>query len=171
MQMDENMYTILYRFIKIMTHECILTCVYVMKTVNRNPHSNEMRLTDRYNVHVCPCNNVGDILHKKASVSVRNVHDSVLRFTVSFLLINSRSSLDLLYLAITSIKICSSIVNFFQNFVQYWYTSIVIQLWIYEIAWIFYSVLDCFILEGSCYQLLKSILKVQVHCVSFNWHI
>jgi hypothetical protein len=26
---------------------------------------------------------------------------------------------DLLYLAI----ICSSIVNFFQNFVQYWYTS------------------------------------------------
>ena len=44
---------------------------------------------------------------------------------------------DLLYLAITSIKICSSIVNFFQNFVQYWYTSIVIQLWKYEIAWIF----------------------------------
>ena len=78
---------------------------------------------------------------------------------------------DLLYLAITSITICSSIVNFFQNFVQYWYTSIVIQLWRYEIAWIFYSVLDCFILEGSCYQLLKSILKVQVHCVSFNWHI
>ena len=65
MQMDENMYTILYRFIKIMTHECILTCVYVMKTVNRNLHSNEMRLTDRYNVHICPCNNVGDILHKK----------------------------------------------------------------------------------------------------------
>ena len=31
----------------------------------------------------------------------------------------------------------------------------------------FYSVLDCYILEGSCYQLLKSILKVQVHCVSF----
>jgi hypothetical protein len=67
--------------------------------------------------------------------------------------------LDLLYLAITSIKICSSIVIFFQNFVQYWYTSIVIQLWKYEIAWIFYSVLDCFILEGSCYQLLKSILN------------
>ena len=74
MQMDENMYTILYRFIKIMTHECILTCVYVMKTVNRNPHSNEMRLTDRYNAHICPCNNVGDILHKKASVSVHNYH-------------------------------------------------------------------------------------------------
>ena len=72
MQMDENMYTILYRFIKIMTHECILTCVYVMKTVNRNPHSNEM--TDRYNVLICPCNNVGDILHKKASVSVHNYH-------------------------------------------------------------------------------------------------
>ena len=53
MQMDENMYTILYHFIKSMTHECILTCVYVMKTVNRNPHSNEMRLTDRYNVHTC----------------------------------------------------------------------------------------------------------------------
>ena len=35
---------------------------------------------------------------------------------------------DLLYLAITSIKICSSIVNFFQNVVQYWYTSNVIQL-------------------------------------------
>ena len=31
--------------------------------------------------------------------------------------------LDLLYLPITSIKICSSIVNFFQNFVQYWYTG------------------------------------------------
>ena len=27
----------------------------------------------------------------------------------------------------------------------------------------FYSVLDCFILEGSCYQLLKSILKVVYH--------
>ena len=40
--------------------------VYVMKTVNRNPHSNEMRLTDRYNVHICPCNNVGDILHKQS---------------------------------------------------------------------------------------------------------
>ena len=51
--MDENMYTILYRFIKIMNHECIFTCVYVMNTVNRNPHSNEMRLTDRYNVHTC----------------------------------------------------------------------------------------------------------------------
>jgi hypothetical protein len=59
---------------------------------------------------------------------------------------------DLLYLAITSIKICSSIVNFFQNFVQYWYTSNVIQLWKYEIAWIFYSVLDCFILEGAVKQ-------------------
>ena len=74
MQMDENMYTILYRFIKIMTHECILTRVYVMKTVNINPHSNELRLTDRYKVHICPCNNVGDILHKKASVSVHNYH-------------------------------------------------------------------------------------------------
>ena len=74
MQMHENMYTILYRFIKIMTHECTLTCVYVMTTVNRNPHSNEMRLTDRYNVHICPCNNVGDILHKKSSVSVHNAH-------------------------------------------------------------------------------------------------
>ena len=72
MQMDENMYTILYGFIKIMTHECILTCVYMMKTVNRNSHSNEMRLTDRCNVHICPCNNVGDILHKKACVSVHN---------------------------------------------------------------------------------------------------
>jgi hypothetical protein len=40
--------------------------------------------------------------------------------------------LGLLYLVITSIKICSSIVNFFQNFVQYWYTSNVIQLWKYE---------------------------------------
>ena len=57
-----------------MTHECILTCVYVIKTVNRNPHSKEMRLTDRYNVHICPCNNVGDILHKKATVSVHNYH-------------------------------------------------------------------------------------------------
>ena len=60
-----------------MTHECILTCVYVMKTVNRNPHSNEMRLTDRYNVHIYApqaCNNVGDILHKKASVPVHNYH-------------------------------------------------------------------------------------------------
>jgi 3-methyladenine DNA glycosylase/8-oxoguanine DNA glycosylase len=27
--------------------------VYVMKTVNRNLHSNEMRLTDRYNVQYC----------------------------------------------------------------------------------------------------------------------
>jgi hypothetical protein len=26
--------------------------VYVMKTINRNPHSNEMRLTDRYNVKI-----------------------------------------------------------------------------------------------------------------------
>ena len=70
-----------------------------------------------------------------------------------------------LYLAITSIKICSSIVNFFQNFVQYWYTSMavilfsnVIQLWKYEIAWIFYSVLDCFILEGSQEQLLQELV-------------
>jgi hypothetical protein len=57
-----------------MTHECILTCAYVMKTVNRNLHSNEMRLTDRYNVNtcICPCNNFRDILHKKASVSVHN---------------------------------------------------------------------------------------------------
>lgn len=55
-----------------MTHECILTCVYVMKTVNRNLHSNEMRLTDRYNVNTC--NNFRDILHKKASVSVHNYH-------------------------------------------------------------------------------------------------
>jgi uncharacterized membrane protein len=29
----------------------------------------------------------------------------------------------------------------------------------------FYSVLDCFILEGSCYQLLKSILKVVYHFI------
>jgi hypothetical protein len=49
-------------------------CVYVMKTVITDPHSNEMRLTDRYNVHTCPCNNVGDILNKKASVSVHNYH-------------------------------------------------------------------------------------------------
>ena len=57
-----------------MTHECILTCAYVIKTVNRNLHSNEMRLTDRYNVNtcICPCNNFRDILHKKASVSVHN---------------------------------------------------------------------------------------------------
>jgi hypothetical protein len=52
MQMDENMYTILYRFIKSMTHECILTCVYVMKTVNRNPHLNEMRLTDKFQIQL-----------------------------------------------------------------------------------------------------------------------
>jgi hypothetical protein len=33
--------------------ECILTCVYGMWwKINRNPHSNEMRLTDRYNVHI-----------------------------------------------------------------------------------------------------------------------
>ena len=45
-----------------------------MKTVNRNLHSNEMRLTDRYNVNtcICPCNNFRDILHKKPSVSVHN---------------------------------------------------------------------------------------------------
>ena len=57
------------------------------------------------------------------------------------------------------IKNCSSIVIFFQNFVQYWYTSNVIKI------------LDCFILGGSCHQLLKNILKVQVHCVSFYWHL
>ena len=59
----------------------------------------------------------------------------------------------------TGIKICSSIVICFQNFVQYWYTSNVIKI------------LDCFILGGSCHQLLKNILKVQVHCVSFYWHL
>ena len=36
--------------------------------------------------------------------------------------------LDLLYLVITSIIFFSSIVNFFQNFVQYWYTSNVIKI-------------------------------------------
>ena len=41
---------------------------------------------------------------------------------------SSLEFLDLLYLAITSIKKNSSIVNFFQNFVQYWYTSNVIKI-------------------------------------------
>jgi hypothetical protein len=103
-------------------------------------------------------------------LAFKKSHPSQLHYNINIWLFPGHRS-DLLYLAITSIKICSSIVNFFQNFVQYWYTNIVIQLWKYEIAWIFYSILDCFILEGSCYQLLKSILKVQVHCVSFYWHL
>jgi hypothetical protein len=39
MQMDENMYTtgILYRFINIMTHECILTCVYAEMQLTVGP--------------------------------------------------------------------------------------------------------------------------------------
>ena len=41
---------------------------------------------------------------------------------------NALKYADLLYLVITSIKICSSIVNFFQNFVQYWYTSNVMKI-------------------------------------------
>ena len=50
--------------------------IFWHETPNRNPHSNEKRLTDRYNVHIYApqaFNNVGDILHKKASDTIKKV--------------------------------------------------------------------------------------------------
>ena len=59
---------------------------------------------------------------KTFSRNVRNMHKYMLE------LLWIVDYLDLLYLTITSINLFSSIVIFFQNFVQYWYTSNVIQL-------------------------------------------